>query len=445
MIQDDDGNYRLEIRQSDLTVTDSNGVLDARVDDAAVDPLGIDGTLTFDFDNGQVAQIAVTNTDTLNDVRDAINADVNLQTAGISASVVADGTKYKLVIQHDATLDVTAPTGLGLARPDLIIERDSNTVDDLFTGLTISLFQAEVGTTIKLDVEQNLSDVKQAILDLVDAYNEIKVFINTQEKVDPTTGGKAEDAGPLYGNAALGSIEQSLSAALGSGADGVTSGLQVLSQIGVNFVDNNSLEDPLQADTLEIDETILDEALLNNADEVRKLFAFDFSSSDPSVSLLGFTGTTKVASGGYSLDVTMTAGVITAATIDGVAGSVTISGNTLTATDKTNANGLKLIYTGSTSASGIQLDFTGGVAHNLYFDVDQILDDQVGTLQTEVDNLDQVNNLTQDRIDSMLERLDYQREQLLQRFIAMETALSTMNNTLRTIRDQIDALTQQNN
>ena len=444
VIEDDDGNFRLEIRQSALEVTDSGGVLAAKVDDAAVDALGIDGTMTFDFDNGEIAQIAVTNTDTLENVRDAINADLDLQAAGVSASIVATGSQFKLVVQHDATLAATAPAGLGLARPELIVERDSNTVDDLFTGLTISLFQAEVGTTIKLDVEQNLTNVKQAIIDLVDTYNEIKVFINEQQLVDPTTGEKSDDAGPLFGNSALASIEQALSAALGAGADGLSSGLKVLSQIGIEFTDNNSLEDPLLADTLEIDETILDEALLNNADGVRKLFAFDFSSSDPRVSLLGFTGSTQVADGGYTLDVTMAGGVITAATINGVAGSVTISGTTLTATDQTGANGLKLIYTGTSSASGITLDFSNGVAHNLYFDVDQILDSEVGTLETEVDNIDQFSALTQERIDSMLERLEYQRAQLLQRFIAMETALSSMNNTIRAIREQMDALTQQN-
>ncbi len=445
VIQDSSGNYRLEIRQSELEVTDSDGVLAARVDDAAADNLGIDGTLTFAFGDGQIAQIAVSDGDTLNDVRDAINADPDLQAAGVNASVVAASNgQFKLVIQHDNTLDVTGPSGLGLARPELIIERSSNTVDDLFTGLTISLFQAEPGTIIKLDVEQNLSNVKQAIFDLVDAYNEIKIFINQQQLVDPTSGQKSKDAGPLFANSALASIEQSLSALLGRGADGLSSGLRVLSEIGIAFVDNNSLQDPLLANTLMIDETILDEALLNNADGVRKLFAFDFSSSDPRVSLLGFTGTTKAVEGGYTLDVTMSGGVIVSATINGVPDSVTISGTTLTATDKTGANGLKLIYTGTTSASGIELNFSEGVAHNLYFETDRILNTKTGTLEIEVGNLGQQNTLTQGRIDAMLERLEYQREKLLQRFIAMEAAISSMRSTIEAIRQQMDALTQRN-
>ncbi|MDJ0951701.1 MAG: flagellar filament capping protein FliD [Alphaproteobacteria bacterium] len=444
VIQDDDGNFRLEIRQSDLTTTDPGKVLDVRSNDPAVDTVGIDNTLTFDFTNGQIAQINVTSGQTLNQVRDNINADVDLTAAGVSAQVVADGSQFKLVIQHDATVTATGPAGLGLATPELIIERDSNTVSDLFTGMTLNLFQAEVGTTIQLDVERNLGGVKEGILDFVDAYNAVKSFINEQNLADPATGEAAEGAGALFADPTLAGIEQGLSRFLGLGAQGLDDGFRVLEEIGVNFVDNDNLTDPLLADTLEVDETELDEALLNNADDVRELFAFEFSASDPRVSLIDFDGQTQVASGGYSLDVTVSNGVITGATIDGVANSATVSGNIITATDATGAAGLKIIYTGNVSASNINLDFSTGVASSLFFEIDRVLDETTGDLELEVDNLNQLNDLAETRIDEMLERLEFQREQLLERFVAMEAALVTMNNTLETIRQQIDALTADN-
>ena len=149
-------------------------------------------------------------------------------------------------------------------------------------------------------------------------------------------------------------------------------------------------------------------------------------------------------SGGYDLDITYSGGKITAATLDGVADSLTINGNVLTATDKTGANGLSFIYTGTASASDITLDFSQGIAHDLFFEIDRILDSEVGTLETEVDNLTDQNALTQDRIDTMLERLELQRQNLLDRFIAMEAALSSMNNTIDMIRQQTEALNQDN-
>lgn len=445
VIQDDDGNYRLEIRQSQLTTADPGGVLALSVDDPASDTVGIDNTLTFSFGSSQVAQISVTSGQTLNAVRDAINADADLTTAGISATVVTEGGKSHLVIQHDADLDATGPGGLGLTTPELIIERQSNTVSDVFDGMTLTLFQAEVGTTVALDVEQNLASVKDSVLAFVDAYNAVKSFINQQRLTDPETGGAAEDAGPLFADPTLGGIETSLSRFLGQGAQGVSSSaFQVLLEIGIDFVDNDSLSDPLLADTLEVDETLLDEKLLNNPDAVRELFGFDFSSSNPQIALLDFTGETTVSGSGYTLDVTVTNGTITAATINGVANSVTISGTTLTATDATGANGLKLVYTGSSSASNISLDFSAGIASNLFFEIDRILDDNTGELALEVDNLTTQNELAQARIDTMLERLAVQREQLLARFIVMEQALFSMNNTLDTIRQQMDVLTADN-
>ena len=88
----------------------------------------------------------------------------------------------------------------------------------------------------------------------------------------------------------------------------------MLREIGVEFVDNDSIADPTLADTLEVDETALDEALINDPEAVRRLFAFDFSSSDPRASLIDFSGQTEVASGGYTLDVTMVNGQVTGAT-----------------------------------------------------------------------------------------------------------------------------------
>jgi len=444
LVTQNDGTVKLEIRKSALTTDDPGSVLSQKLADPAVTQIGVTDNLTFSFTGGQIAQIAVAATDTLNDIRDNINNDVDLQAAGVSAQVVADGANYKLVVQHDSKLTVSGATGLGMAKPELIIERDSNTISDVLTGITLTLFQAEVGTTVKLDVEQNLSQVKSAVVNFVDAYNAIKVFINAQGLVDPATGQKSADAGPLFGNSALSTVEQNLARILGLGAQNITDGLRVLAEVGIIFTDNNSLEDPTFADTLEIDETVLDEALLNKPEEFRRLFAFDFTASDPRVALLSFTGQSKSVSGGYTLDVTMSNGVITGATINGVAGSTTISGNVITATNATGANGLKLVYNGTTSASNIQLDFSAGIGSEMYFEIDRLLDTKTGALEVEVGNLTQQSDLTETRITDMLERLEYQREKMMERFAALEAALASMNTVLESIRQQVEMFTRDN-
>lgn len=447
VITDTAGQFHLEIRRTDLTVGDTGGVLDARPA-ASSDALNITDNLVFTRDDAStVDTIAVGAADSLDTIAANINGSAALQNAGVSASVVASGSGFRLQINYDTTLTVTSPDGadtaLGLARPDLVIERDSNTVSDLFTGVTLTLFQAEVGTTIKLDIERDLAGVKQAVFDFVDAYNAVKVFANTQQLSD-SNGSAATDTGPLFRDPTVGTIESLISNVLGTGAAGLASdsAFKVLTQIGINFVDNEAIEDPLLVDTLEIDEAALDDALLQNPEDVRRLLAFDFSTSDPRVSLISFTGQTQGATTSYTLDVTHDGTNVTAATINGVPGSVTIDGNKLTATDQTGANGLTILYTGTTSATGISLDISAGVSSQMFYDVDRILDPQTGLLETQVDTLTDQKDLAETRISEILERLDRQRQDLLDQFVRMEESLSRLNSILNAVRQQFDALSQ---
>ena len=495
-----------------------------------------------------------------NDTLDDLAADITANVTGVTATVVQDGAKSRLEITG-ATAFTFSETGAGSAIDDLGLDnarleitRTSNTIDDLFAGVTVSLFQAEQGSTIKLDVEQNLTTVKSAITDFVDAYNAIKIYINDQQNSDGEADETIPGSGALFGSSALATVERNLSLILGQGAEGVSSSFSVLAQIGITFVDNDTVQDPVLDDTLEIDDTILDDALLNNADDIRRLFAFDFSSSSSGVALLDYTEATIYSSAGYSLNIgavgsgeerstsitsdtatlddaidgfgattsgsfqingtpiaydvtTDTAqslataintaaisGITASAIADGAGGyqlqisstetpltisgdtgdlvsaltlttestlvgsaniggladgsddgSVTISGTTLTATSTTGAEGLRFFYSGAGNSSGIQLDYTVGLGTNMFFEIDQLLDDQTGLIQAEIDSLDDQNETAQSRVAGMLERLEYQREQLLARFYAMEVALASMNNLLESIRQTFDALTNSKN
>jgi flagellar hook-associated protein 2 len=291
-------------------ITGSTTQLSAITSDASF-PASFDITVGADT----VTVSGINSTDTVNDLVTTINNAITAAgagnavfDAGTSASLMTDGDGVRLVITNTSAAAITFTDTNGLLADlgvdnDLVIERDSITVSDLFTGVTLTLFQGEEGTTIKLDIEQDLSSVKSAVQGVVTTYNNLKTFINGHTQVDPTTGEKAADAEVLFGSRTLASVEEQLSQLLGSDVDGVSDAFSVLAQIGVTFVDNGSLSDPLLADTLEIDESTLDTALLNNADDVRKLFAFDFSSSDPRVVLLDFTGQTVFNAAGYALNV----------------------------------------------------------------------------------------------------------------------------------------------
>ncbi len=241
--------------------------------------------------------------DSLQDIADRITSTV----ANVTATVVDDGSGYRMdITTTNATLGITDTTGLmtdlGVDN-DLVIERATNTISDLFAGVTLSLFQAEENTKIKIDVEQNLAAVKTAIEGFVTAYNALRVFINTENQVDAATGVKGEVSGVLFGNRVMNDQRDQLADIVGLGVAGVSGDFTVLAQIGVDFVNNASQSSVLNYNTLEIDDTRLDEALLNNTDDVRRLFTFDFSSSDPNVVLLAFTGKTSFNASGYTLNI----------------------------------------------------------------------------------------------------------------------------------------------
>jgi flagellar capping protein FliD len=264
---------------------------------------------------GNTVLVNYVNGDTLNTLVTKINDAITLAgggnavfDAGTAASVFADGSGSRLVITNasGATISLTDSNGLmsslGVDN-NLVIERSSNTISDLFTGITLSLFQGEEGTTIKLDVDRDLSTAKTKIEGFVAAYNELKKYLNEQAFVDPATGQVTDDTGVLFGSPTLVGVNTRLAASFAKLTEGINESFSVLRQIGITIVDKKDVIDPFEANTLKIDDTILDEALLNNAEDIRRLFAFDFKSSDPRVSLVGFNGQTSYSASGYTVNI----------------------------------------------------------------------------------------------------------------------------------------------
>jgi flagellar capping protein FliD len=259
---------------------------------------------SFDINGSSTATINYTSTTTLSQLASLINAETG--TTGVTASVVADGNGFRLDMDSSSSFTLTDTNNLlddlGVNN-DLVVERTTNTVTDIFSGVTLSLFAAEIGTKIKVEVEQDLSAIKTSITNFVDSYNELRRLINTHTKIDDSTGLAAEDAGELFGTSLISEVRSDLATILGGNTAGVTNDFAALANIGIDFVDNNALSDPLDRNTLEVDTSELDNKLLANIEDVRRLFAFDFTTSDPDVVLVGFSNRTTHATAGYTLNI----------------------------------------------------------------------------------------------------------------------------------------------
>lgn len=243
---------------------------------------------------GNSYQIAVPGTPTLQSIADAINAQEDLLDFGVRAEVVDTGNtttptaRYQLVVRSETTGPEGAftltPTDTGATTPfeTLInqingnktaatqarvsvngtsIYRSSNTISDLFPGVTLDLKSAanptkEVTVTVANDAEAT----KKQVQDFVDAYNKVVDFFAEQSALDAE--GKAK--GPLFGDSLLRSSRSTLRSILGGSVSGTgNQAYQLLSQIGIT------------ADTagkLTLNTGKLETALADDEDAVAALF-----------------------------------------------------------------------------------------------------------------------------------------------------------------------------
>jgi flagellar hook-associated protein 2 len=429
-----------KLKADGLTVPNA---LESDLQTSAITPLdaaSTDGTETFTITDGTETYTIDydESVDSLTDIANRIDmASSGGGVDGISATVVEDNGEFRLQITRDGggTLSASDTTGtfttdVGLAattNAERVVTRSENTIDDLFQGVTLDLFQAEPGTSVSLAIEQDLNGVKEQIRAFVDAYNDVKQYINAQRQDVELEGMADGEAGALFRDRTLANVESQLSAIIGNGSEG-SDGFQVLAEIGIKFVDNDTVTNPTARDTLAIDETELNDALLNNLDGVRDLFAFDATTSSSDITLVNFNRASQHNAGGdHSLYVeTDAGGAVTYAEINGVAADV--SGNRITGAEGSGGGeGVSFFYSGAaTMGRTIDFNVSTGIASQMNFEIDRLMAKD-GPLDSQKDAISRQNESAEERITRELDRLAYQRERMLARFVEMERQLAQMD------------------
>jgi len=254
---------------------------------------------TFSYTYGGVSQtVSVAANSTLADLRNSINNDTN--NPGVTAAIVNDGSglstachlqlignnsgaAYKFEgIEHTLNnFSKDGTTGYGFTQTQAAqnamikvdgyptdaseyIQRDSNTIGDLISGVTINL--KTTGTSI-VSITNDTSAIKTKIGDFVDSINYLLDYSKEMTAYDET--GKGENNGIMIGNYAFQIVQHRINDILSSPVPGLTDGIDSythLSQIGIKT-------DPDQGGKWVIDDSTLDAALNSNLDGVCKLFA----------------------------------------------------------------------------------------------------------------------------------------------------------------------------
>ena len=233
------------------------------------------------------------------------------------ATRAANGTVVSLGRQLVSTVgrqrEVVAGTDAKVRVDGVVVSRATNTISDALNGVTLNLQQAEVGSTVSLNVGRDVEALTGKVKAVSDAYNALVKFRSEQQA----------DGKPLKGNPTLRASIASITGQLLANVAGLSGSFN---RAGVSGL-------ALQSDgSLKLDESVFKTALNSNFTDVVSLFTTSGTSANSQLSY--WTSTDKTVPGTYAVNITAAATTPTAAG-SGFSGTYADDGtaDTMTITD----------------------------------------------------------------------------------------------------------------
>jgi flagellar hook-associated protein 2 len=265
---------------------------------------------------------------TLSGIREAIN-NANI---GAKASIINDGSGYRLVISSEdtgennamriMTLDdggAVATTGLSsiayneiqngagtmsetakgedalLKANGLTITRESNSIDEVVPGVTLNLLSADVGKPISIVVAPDTAGVQEKIQDFVTAYNDFKKFSDELTSYNADT----DQAGLLLGDSTLRGIQSQIRSMISQPIEGLTgTKYRSLTELGVNTDRTNDF-------LLEFDPAVFSKAMKEERESIVSILAKSGTADDAQIRYVNDSINTQA--GTYAVEVTQLA------------------------------------------------------------------------------------------------------------------------------------------
>lgn len=288
------------------------------------------GTLTLQVGTGAAKSITIDSTNnTLAGIRDAINKSGS----DVTASIVNDGTGYKLIMtankmgasntikatvtgdsigtdtdadglsklvydpvgtqnmtQIQTATSATLKMGTGLSA--MAITKDSNTITDVVQGVTLNLVKEQEGTPVTITVSNDTSIVSASVNRFVTEFNNLIKTIKEQSGYNTAT----KRSGPLGGDSAVRQIESQVRSIVANTIPGLADGLNSLSQVGISTQKDG---------TLAVDSSKLSSVMNSNYSGIVKLFAKVGAATDANITMA--SSTTATVAGAYDINITQAA------------------------------------------------------------------------------------------------------------------------------------------
>ncbi|KZZ41105.1 flagellar capping protein [Thalassolituus sp. HI0120] len=236
--------------------------------------IGYDGSGKFQtFEPNDKKASKTINIDSGSRSLNGIKEKINSENIGVKASIVNDGSGYRLLLTSEETGEENAlriealddsgnPLSTGLSAfafnetqngPDnfeqkskgedaqislngLNITRSSNTITEVIDGVTLDLNNADAGKTVAIKVDADVDKLAGNIESFVNDYNKLKKFVDDISKYD----NDKQEAGLLLGDSTIRGALNEIRSMVSLPIEGITgSKYRSLTELGLNTDKNN--------------------------------------------------------------------------------------------------------------------------------------------------------------------------------------------------------------
>lgn len=384
--------------------------------------------------------VSVTSTMSLDDVVQAINSAASSAGSDVTANdsngvltlVTSGGSHISLSnVSGTAASDIGIPASGAAnqtysAKPSKVtvdgveVSRDSNSISDVVSGITLNLQAASANSIITLQVQPDTATVGSAISSFVTAYNNWESYVTANEATN--SDGTAASSAVLFGNQTL--REASLQ---------VDSPLTAL-------VRNNSLGGlgiSLNSDNqLVIDNATLNTQLSSNFTGATNLFSAITTTSDSSLQPYGSNYSTY--NGTFPMTITTdSSGNVTQVSVNGNSSLFTFSNNVITGASGSAYSGLSFKYSGS--GGTVTVTSSQGIAAQLYQVSNRFGNTTSGSVQSLINSLESQNILLETQYNNEITAANNYASYLLGWYATIEGHINSYGRAAETMKLLISA------
>lgn len=450
-----DGSYNVEVNQLAQAETEihTNGEVSL---DTIINSSGTTQTFKYSYAGGSTITVNVPNNTTLSGLVALINNDPN--NPGVVASTLYDGSKYHLVlsgkdtgasniivIDPDSTATLTGYTNGTFTESQSAqnaqlrlngypasswIERSTNSINDLITGVTINLKSS--GTT-SITISNNLSSIEEKIQSFLDSYNELISTIKTYTYYDLDT----KKAGILNGNYAIQLVESKLRQVLYNTPPGfLKTDDTYTSLLQIGFYTDTTSGSSTKGQLL-LNTSQFENAFNSNPQAVLDLLVASFRSVTTDNNITYYSKTTNTQPGIYDVEVDtdLVQGRFRPlggdwhswVSLEGTSGNYYLTG---AAGYPEEGLALHITYASGTGTHLATIRLKNGSFVELGKTVKGLIDYSSGPLNVLIENYRDIIDNVEEKIGREEDRLSTYENMLKERYARLEGVLNKMNETL---------------